>query len=59
MWIDTEEKLSVAIADLLETEVVAVDTEYDSFHYFYENSVSCKWGRMLAVTSLIPWRRLM
>jgi len=33
MWIDTEEKLSVAIADLLETEVVAVDTEYDSFHY--------------------------
>jgi len=36
MWIDTEEKLSVAIADLLETEVVAVDTEYDSFHYFYE-----------------------
>lgn len=36
MWVDTEEKLSRAVEDLLETDVIAVDTEYDSFRYFYE-----------------------
>lgn len=36
LWVDDQKKLSRAVDDLDRAEIIAVDTEYDSFRYFRE-----------------------
>ena len=36
VWIDSQQKLQKALKEISRARIVAIDTEYDSFHYFRE-----------------------
>ncbi|MBK7550726.1 MAG: hypothetical protein IPI61_03170 [Syntrophaceae bacterium] len=57
LWVDAGQKLSKVREDIETADVIAIDTEYDSFRYFREKLCLLQIGTGGASTSSTPSTR--